>query len=462
VPARLIEIDWPEYGRPDPPPPVTRAALLTRLTDLRAAMAGRGLSHLVIYGDREHFANLAWATGFDPRFEEAILVVPGAGKPVLIAGNECFDYTLTSPLVAEGDVERVRCASLSLLSQPRDTPRLGDILNDAIPADARVGVAGWKYWGADEVADPARALEVPALLADLLRARAGAERVENATDLLMHPAHGLRATVDPDEIAAMEHANAVASRAVRNLLFALREGMTDFEAVAAAGLDGAPLSCHVTFATGARAFQGLSSPTGQRLTRGSPLSFNVAPWGANVCRAGWVAEGPGDLPPAARDYVEAFAGPYLAALSSWFAAMRPGTAGGAIHAQIQRDLPFETFGVFLNPGHLIHLDEWLSSPILAGSDIPLRSGMAMQVDVIPSHPVYGSTRMEEGIVIADADLRAALAARHPGLIARCEGRRSFMRETIGLDVPETVLPLADTAGIVPPFLLSPRKVLTLR
>jgi Xaa-Pro aminopeptidase len=462
VPARLIEIDWPEYGRPDPPPPVTRAALLTRLTDLRAAMAGRGLSHLVIYGDREHFANLAWATGFDPRFEEAILVVPEAGRPLLVAGNECFDYTLSSPLVAEGDVERVRCASLSLLSQPRDTPRLGDILNDAIPADARVGVAGWKYWGADEVADPARALEVPALLADLLRARAGAERVENATDLLMHPAHGLRATVDPDEIAAMEHANAVASRAVRNLLFALREGMTDFEAVAAAGLDGAPLSCHVTFATGARAFQGLSSPTGQRLTRGSPLSFNVAPWGANVCRAGWVAEGPGDLPPAARDYVEAFAGPYLAALSSWFAAMRPGTAGGAIHAQIQRDLPFETFGVFLNPGHLIHLDEWLSSPILAGSDIPLRSGMAMQVDVIPSHPVYGSTRMEEGIVIADADLRAALAARHPGLIARCEGRRSFMHETIGLDVPETVLPLADTAGIVPPFLLSPRKVLTLR
>ena len=461
MPARLIEIDWPDYGRPDPPPPVTRTALLARLGALRAAMAGRGLSHLVIYGDREHFANLAWATDFDPRFEEAILVLPGADKPLLIAGNECFDYTLTSPLVAEGDVERVRCASLSLLSQPRDTPRLGDILADAIPAGARVGVAGWKYWGPDEVADPARALEVPALLADLLRARVGPDRVENATDLLMHPAHGLRATVSPDEIAAMEYANAVASRAVRNLLFALREGMTDFEAVAAAGLDGAPLACHVTFATGARAFQGLSSPTGQRLTRGSPLSFNVAPWYANICRAGWVAEGPGDLPPAARDYVEAFAGPYLAALSTWFAAMRPGTPGGAIHAQVQRDLPFETFGIFLNPGHLIHLDEWLSSPIFAGSDIPLRSGMAIQVDIIPAHPVYGSTRMEEGIVIADADLRAKLAASHPGLIARCAARRGFMRETIGLDVPDTVLPLADTAGIVPPFLLAPRRVLSL-
>ncbi len=462
MPARLIEIDWPDHGRPDPPPPVTHAALTARLAALRAAMVDRGLSHLVIYGDREHFANLAWATGFDPRFEEAILVVPEAGKPLLIAGNECFDYTLISPLVAAGEVERVRCASLSLLSQPRDTPRLGDILNDTIPATARIGVAGWKYWGADEVADPVRALEVPALLADLLRARAGPDRVENATDLLMHPAHGLRAAVDPDEIAAMEHANAVAARAVRTLVFALREGMSDFEAVAAAGLDGAPLSCHVTFATGTRAFQGLSSPTGQRLTRGSPLSFNIAPWGANICRAGWVAEGPADLPPPARDYVEAFAGPYLAALSSWFAAMRPGTRGGAVHAQIQRDLPFGTFGVFLNPGHLIHLDEWLSSPVFAGSDIPLRSGMAMQVDVIPSHPVYGSTRMEEGIVIADADLAATLAERHPALMRRCAARRAFMREVIGLDVPETVLPLADTAGIIAPWMLAPRRVLSLR
>jgi Xaa-Pro aminopeptidase len=160
--------------------------------------------------------------------------------------------------------------------------------------------------------------------------------------------------------------------------------------------------------------------------------------------------------------VEAFAGPYLAALSSWFAAMRPGTPGGAIHAQIQRDLPFGTFGVFLNPGHLIHLDEWLSSPIFAGSEIPLRSGMAMQVDIIPSHPVYGSTRMEEGIVIADEGLAATLAARHPALIARCTARREFVREVIGLDVPETVLPLADTAGIIAPWLLAPRRVLTLR
>jgi len=29
-------------------------------------MANRSLTHLVVYGDREHFANLAYLTGFDP------------------------------------------------------------------------------------------------------------------------------------------------------------------------------------------------------------------------------------------------------------------------------------------------------------------------------------------------------------------------------------------------------------
>ena len=34
-----------------------------------------GLGALVIYGDREHMANICWATGHDPRFEEALLLV---------------------------------------------------------------------------------------------------------------------------------------------------------------------------------------------------------------------------------------------------------------------------------------------------------------------------------------------------------------------------------------------------
>ena len=148
-------------------------------------------------------------------------------------------------------------------------------------------------------------------------------------------------------------------------------------------------------------------------------------------------------------------------MSAWLSLMVPGTRGGDVYDLVHRLLPDDVYGINLNPGHLIAYEEWISSPIAAGSDDELRSGMVFQIDVIPSHPVYGSTRMEEGIVLADASLRAELAASHPGVLRRCDARRAFMRDTLGYDVPDTVLPLADVAGMVTPFLLSPRLVVTL-
>ena len=44
-------------------------------SDCASAWIKRGYDRLVVYADREHSANLAWLTGFDPRFEEAILIV---------------------------------------------------------------------------------------------------------------------------------------------------------------------------------------------------------------------------------------------------------------------------------------------------------------------------------------------------------------------------------------------------
>lgn len=457
--ARLIRIELPDTGMPEVPAPPTLDAMARRLAAVRAGMAARGLDRLVVYGDREHAANLHWVTGFDPRFEEAVLVVaPDAA--LLIAGNECLPYTGVSPLVASGAVAVAHCASLSLVSQPRRSRRLADILAEVVPTGAQVGAAGWKYFGADEMDDPDTALDLPAFLADPLRKIAA--RVVNAGDLFMHPGYGLRCTVDAAEIARLEFANQMAAHALIRMVLAFREGMSDFEAVETARLGGLPLGCHPTFATGARAAQGLSGPTGQRLQRGNPISFNICHWGANICRAGWLAREAGDLPEGARDYVEAFAGPYVAALSEWMGLMRPGVSGGTVWARMQALLPPARYGIELNPGHLIGLDEWVSSPIFEGSDLPLRSGMAMQCDVIPGHPVYGSTRMEDGYVIADAALRAALTAQFPGVAARCAERARFMREVIGLDVPDSLLPLADTCGVVWPFLFDPGQVIALR
>jgi hypothetical protein len=84
--TRLIRIDWPDYGTPDTPPTLSLKECSARLQSLRAAAAAAGHDAIVVYGDREHAANLHWLTGFDPRFEEAVLVVtPG---DALAAGRE--------------------------------------------------------------------------------------------------------------------------------------------------------------------------------------------------------------------------------------------------------------------------------------------------------------------------------------------------------------------------------------
>jgi len=456
--ARLERLDWPDNGTPDLPPPFSLAEAEDRLRAVRSAMEQHGHAALVVYGDREHSANLHWLTGFDPRFEEAVLVLT-QGDALLLAGNECLAYTTISPLVASGRVRTGLCASLSLPSQPREGRSLWEWLEQMIPLGARVGATGWKWYGADEVRpglDPALALDIPAFLADPLRSLGG--RVENATALFMHPGHGLRARVTADDIARLEFANHMAAAAVRRMIFSLHEGMSDFAAVEAARIGGLPLGCHVTFAIGRT--PGLSGPIGDRIQRGKPASFNIAHWGANICRAGWMARGSGDLPDEAAGYLEDFVFPYAHAMSEWCAMMRPGVPGGAVWQMIHDLLPSE-FGIKLNPGHLIGVDEWVSSPIMPGSEIPLASGMAMQMDVIPAHATWGSTRMEDGYVIADATLREELAHLHPAVARRCEARATFMRSKIGMEVPESLLPLADTCGIIAPWLLDATEVVTL-
>lgn len=465
--ARLVEIDRPVFETVPPPPPVPAEVYRQHLDELRAAATDRGLTHVVVYADREHVGNLLWATGFDARFEEALLLLGPHEPPLVLAGNECLPYVAVSPLHATGELRTELYQPFSLPSQPRSSSRrLADILRDeGIAAGSRVGVIGWKYLTAAEHDDPLHAVDIPAHVADTIRSLAGWEAVVNATDLLIHPGNGLRAIAGPDEIAQWEYANAEASRATWAVIDALAtaaaQGSTDLDVVREARLAGLPLGCHPTFATAGNRHLGLSGPTGQPILVGEPLAFNICHWGSNICRAGWIAAGTHDLPAAARDYVDAFAGPYVQAMSAWLSSLRPGARGGDVFDLMHRLLPDDVYGVTLNPGHLIAYEEWVSSPIAEGSHDELRSGMVLQSDVIPGHPVYASTRMEEGFVIADDTLRAELGERHPDVLHRCEARRTFMRDVLGYSVPDCVLPLADMAGMVTPFFLSPQLTIAL-
>jgi hypothetical protein len=88
--------------------------------------------------------------------------------------------------------------------------------------------------------------------------------------------------------------------------------------------------------------------------------------------------------------------------------------------------------------------------------------MVFQSDVIPSSPTYWSTRMEDGFVLADEALQERLRTAFPAMHARCLERRRFMRETLGLEVQEDVLPLSNIAGRVSPYLLRSSRVMVYR
>ena len=155
--------------------------------------------------------------------------------------------------------------------------------------------------------------------------------------------------------------------------------------------------------------------------------------------------------------------PYFEAIAEWYRTIRVGAVGGELAAIIERRLGDPFFGVALNPGHQIQLDEWVNSPIFAGSTIELRSGMAFQADVIPATGTdYFTTNIEDGLALADDALRHEIAARYPDAWTRIEGRRSFMREALGIDLhPWDVLPFSNMPALLPPFLLRSDRAMTL-
>jgi len=453
--ARLTTIDLPIFPRSEVAPELPASIYPARVERLRERAAERGCDWLVVYADREHSANLAYLTGFDPRFEEAILLLGATSPPTLLAGNECIGLARVAPL----PVEAVLFQELSLPSQPRNRSKsLADLLADVgVGRGSRVGVIGWK-------AGPDRSwMNAPAYLVDALRASAGeAGGVEDVTDLLIDAAAGLRVVNEPEQIAAFEHAAGETSNGVRNLLLGLRPGIREREAVRLLQWSGAPLSCHLMLTAGPRARYGLLSPGDRTIERGDPLTVAFGIWGALNCRAGFVVEEASELPEPIGDYVERLVGPYFEAVAEWYGALHVGQAGGTLQEIVDRRLGDPFFGIFLNPGHQLHLDEWVNSPVSPGSRIELRSGMVMQVDIIPATGgPYFTTNVEDGIALADESLRRALAATFPDLWDRIGRRRAFMRDALGIDLHPDVLPLSNIPAVLPPFLLRPGSVMAL-
>jgi hypothetical protein len=214
---------------------------------------------------------------------------------------------------------------------------------------------------------------------------------------------------------------------------------------------------------GHRATYGLPSPSFNTLKVGERFTMCLCLWGALNARAGWLVYDAHDLPEGVKDYVDKLAIPYFQAITKWYEHIGIGVKGHELYDIIHAEIGDPFFGVGLNPGHLIHIDEWLHSPIYKNSEETIKSGMAFQVDVIPATGSdYHTINIEDGIAIADEALRAELAAQYPETWQRIQARRQFMKDVIGINLKPEVLPFSNIPAYLPPYMLRADMVLTVR
>lgn len=448
----LRQIKRPDWSIPmdQAQPEIPLSEYEQRLTHLYQSAQCRWV---VVYADREHSANMVFLTRFDPRFEEALLILGPNQERVLIVGNEGLGYVSQARPV----LTPMLCQSLSLMGQPREaSTRLDTVLRKiGLQAGDRVGVVGWKYLEQSEDEECELPAFVPAFVLHQLQRIVGEQNILDSTSVLMHPVHGLKSNNSAAQIAAFEWAAVHVSATVQRVLQGIRPGQTEAEAGALLGYCGLPMSCHpmLNSASAGEPLIGLRSPGVRKIKPGDAVSIAFGYWGSLGARGGLLQAEP-DL-----DFFERYVTPYYRAIAVWYQTLRVGMGGGDMYTGVMAALEGAPFKPALNPGHLVSFDEWSHTPIRENSTDILRSGMALQCDIIPSPMPDGWTlNCEDTVALADEQLRADLARDYPAVWQRIQERRHFMHTELGLVLDESVLPLSNTPAVLAPFWLAPDQV----
>lgn len=435
-------------------PEIDKAEFESRIAALRSWMDLENVDVAVVYGDREHFSNIFYLCGYDPRFEEALFIVPKSGKCTIVVGNEGYDYSFITPL----DIEHVLYQNFSLQGQPRDKLiLLEEILAGAgIEGGNKVGVVGFKYFLADHIKNPKKQFDIPAYILSAIAAVAGGlKNLVSFTYAMTDHDAGVRMSFSPKQIAIFEYAATQSSNRVVRMLEALDVGKTELEVSAAAGFDGFPLSVFPNINFGAANLAiGLRSPNYTKLVEGDPVTISAALRGSLVCRSGLALRGEQSLKGDYAGMIDSYYKPYYRAIATWLESVKVGARAGDVYKNVMELVGDPKFGIALNPGHNIGEDEWTNSPFFLDSPLELKSGQYYQCDIIMSvkGPV-GNGIVEDGYVLADAELRARIKAEYPDMWMRMQRRRDFMINTLGIEVDESVLPMSNCAGICWPYML---------
>ena len=446
----LQEIALPEFGQCAEMPEMPSAEFERRFAAAIAQMAAFDIEVLLVFADREHSANLAYLTNLDPRFEEALLMLDRQGNRKILLGNECMGYTGVVPISMAYELYQ----PFSLMGQNRSVSRdLAAILTEfGIKKGHKVGCA---YYKTMDETDKSQ-LETPAYLADLLRKQIGETGVlANANSIFMDNASGLRHHNCLEELVRMEWASCRTSESIKNVLKNLKIGVREYELAAFYRSDGLTYSCHPMVSTGEKARIGLSSPSAKKVQLGDAFTSAFGIQGSLTCRAGFVAQNNAQLPQALQEVYEKFWRNYFETVVTWYENIGIGVSAATVTNAVEAARDATVFDFAVNTGHTIHLDEWVNSPFTTDSDVKLYSSMALQMDIIPlSKNTFACANMEDGVVLADADLRAVWAAQYPESWQRIVARQAFMRDVLGIKIKEEVLPMSNIPAYYAPYFLN--------
>lgn len=446
---KLKEIEAPKPEEGLIPVMLSDETMQNRKARLLENMQKDGFDAVVVYADLEHGSNFEYLCGFLPRFEEALLILHANGKAFMVLGNE----NLNKAGKARIEAVPVHMPHFSLPNQPMQTEKsVAQILASCELEDAeKIGLIGWKNF-ISHVEDNHLLFDLPYFLVEALKTVCGKAQFANAAYLLIGE-NGVRTTNNANEFAHYEYGAALAGNCILKTMDRLKVGKTEMEMAETLAADGQRHSVVTIMATGARFEKANLYPGNKQIQCGDKISITTGFKGGLQSRAGYAVECAEQLPEKEQDYLKAVAIPYFQAVKTWLETIKIGINGNDLYEAVEAVLPKEDYGWTLNPGHLCADEEWMSSPIYPQSEETLQSGMLFQIDIIPSVNGYGGVSCESGILLADEQLRKAIAKEYPAVWERIVKRRAYMQEVLGIRIQEDVLPTSMATAYLRPYLL---------
>jgi len=460
----IKETELPEVWHPKNMPLINEEEYEVRLKKLREFMYNKEFDFVVIYGDMGQFANINFFTGFNATMEEAMLVVGLDDNPFLILGNEMLDLSKNATYKK---LNRLLFQTFSPTGQPYSTSiDLKKVFNEiGIKKDKKIGIIGNKFYY--HYKNSNKIFDLPYYIIETLIAITGKNRIFNITYILSDCTIGFKNNLSSIDIAFMEYSAGLACYGINNILRNLRIGQNEVEASSLFKYTGevpffAPWG--IAFGYPSSEIWDYSVPRHNSILKlGDTVHLAALLRGSCIAKVGIAVNNFKELNEINNGLIEILYEPYYSCLVRWYENIKIGITGGELYEKIRDFIENPDFDIFLkSAGHSIHYEEWVNTPLYKNSKINLHSGIAIQCDIFAQlKKLNAFTIVEDGIVLADDTLKLELRKNFPQLMNRFNNRRKFMKEQLGINLHESVLPLNDLQAVMYPYFLNVNYVMAI-